>query len=120
MFKNIIISICFLFLLNSCHVARFFAWNIVDHDDYKKFPKVEIKRGGNLFYFVNNTQNNNFELPKKVISKKKEPFSFNDALIKDKTAAFLIIKKDSILYEKYFDGFDKSSLLASFSISKSF
>jgi len=118
--KKIIFISTLSFLLNSCHVARFFAWNIVDHDDYKKFSKVEITKGKNSFYFSNNTQNNNFKLPKKVISKKKETYSFNEALTKDKTAAFLIIKKDSILYEKYFDGFDKSSLLASFSVSKSF
>ncbi len=101
-------------------MARFFAWNIVDHDDYKKFPSVKIKKSNTPFYFLNNTQNNNLKLPKKVTSKKNKSYSFEDALIKDKTAAFLIIKKDSILYEKYFDGFDKSSLLASFSVSKSF
>jgi CubicO group peptidase (beta-lactamase class C family) len=36
------------------------------------------------------------------------------------TAAFLIIRNDSIIYEKYFDGFGEQSLLPSFSVAKSF
>ncbi|HEU4471116.1 MAG TPA: serine hydrolase, partial [Flavisolibacter sp.] len=36
------------------------------------------------------------------------------------TAAFLVIRNDSILYERYFQGFDDSSLLPSNSMAKSF
>ena len=36
------------------------------------------------------------------------------------TAAFLVIKDDSIIYECYFNGFNQTSLLPSFSVAKSF
>ncbi len=32
-----------LFLLPK-HILRFFYWNFADLDDYKKFPKVEMKK----------------------------------------------------------------------------
>lgn len=41
-------------------------------------------------------------------------------LLQTHTAAFLVIKNDSIIYERYFDGFNQSSLLPSFSVAKSF
>ena len=36
------------------------------------------------------------------------------------TAAFIIIRNDSVIYEGYFNGFKKESLLPSFSVAKSF
>ncbi len=120
MSKKLFFYLSFIYVLSSCHAARFFAWNVANHDDYKKFHNVSIKKGKKSFFFKNNTNHNSLILPKEVASKKKHLFTLDAALKKDKTAAFLIIKNDCILYEKYFDGFDKSSLLASFSVSKSF
>lgn len=37
-----------------------------------------------------------------------------------KTTAFLVIRRDTILFEKYFEGYDEYSLLPSFSVAKSF
>jgi CubicO group peptidase (beta-lactamase class C family) len=36
------------------------------------------------------------------------------------TTAFLVIRNDSILYERYFNGFSQSSLMPSYSVAKSF
>jgi CubicO group peptidase (beta-lactamase class C family) len=36
------------------------------------------------------------------------------------TSAFLVIHDDELLYEKYFDGYDKNSIQTSFSMAKSF
>jgi CubicO group peptidase (beta-lactamase class C family) len=41
-------------------------------------------------------------------------------LVNTQTNAYLIIKNDSIIYEKYFNGYDKSTLLPSFSVAKSY
>ena len=120
MLKKIILFLFVISFLSSCHTARFFKWNIVNQDDYKKFDYLKINKSDNPFLFIENTLSNNLKLPSKIQTKKGEILSFNDALIKDKTIAFLIIKKDSILYEKYFYGFDKNSIQASFSMSKSF
>ena len=36
------------------------------------------------------------------------------------TSAFLVIRDDTLLYEKYFNGSDRSSMMTSFSVAKSF
>ena len=46
--------------------------------------------------------------------------TFESFLQSSKTAAFLIIKKDTILYEGYFNGYERESILPSFSVAKSF
>jgi CubicO group peptidase (beta-lactamase class C family) len=45
---------------------------------------------------------------------------FDQFLEQHKTLSFILIRNDSILYEKYFDGYDEASVLPSFSVSKVF
>ncbi len=120
MLKKIFLLLFTILFLSSCHTARFFKWNVVNQNDYKKFDNLEIHKGNNPFLFIENTLDNNLQLPEFIKTRKGEKLAFNDALIRDKTIAFLVIKKDSILYENYFYGFDKNSIQASFSMSKSF
>ncbi|MCG9881402.1 MAG: beta-lactamase family protein [Bacteroidia bacterium] len=40
-------------------------------------------------------------------------------MVQNKTLAFLIIKDDSILYERYFKGYSKENIVPSFSVAKS-
>lgn len=120
MLKKLILLLFIGLLSTSCHTARFFKWNVVNQDDYKKFNHLEIHKGNNPFLFNESPTTNNLQLPQYIQTKKGEKLSFEQALIKDKTIAFLVIKKDNILYEKYFYGFDKNSIQASFSMSKSF
>ena len=100
-----------------CHVGRFFYYNFADINDYKKFPQVSIEPAQEPFILPNSTsqiklpQNNSF---------KKGQASFDELLANSKTAAFLILKNDSIVFEKYFDGYESSSILPSFSVAKSF
>jgi len=44
--------------------------------------------------------------------------NFDDLLEKNKTRAFLVIKDDRIIYERYFGGFSEKTILPAFSISK--
>lgn len=47
--------------------------------------------------------------------------SFDDYLDKKtKTTAFLVIRRDSILFERYYGGYDEKTLFPSFSVAKSF
>tara|TARA_B100001093_G_scaffold129690_1_gene122317 strand:+ start:921 stop:2066 length:1146 start_codon:yes stop_codon:yes gene_type:complete len=58
-----------------------------------------------------------------ALHKKYNIISESEALkklnIDGETKSFLVIKNDSILFEKYFDGYDKNSLSNSFSVAKS-
>ncbi|MFC6998724.1 serine hydrolase domain-containing protein [Rufibacter roseus] len=44
---------------------------------------------------------------------------FDDYLASNESVAFLIIQNDTIQYEKYFNGYEQSSVVASFSMAKS-
>ena len=46
-------------------------------------------------------------------------FEFEQLLEESKTVAFLIIKNDTIQYEKYWGKYDESSIVPSFSMAKS-
>jgi CubicO group peptidase (beta-lactamase class C family) len=90
-------------------------YNFADVNDYKKFPKHEIKSDSVKFRFATT------EMPKapKTITVNNKKYDFEGFLKKTKTLAFLIIKNDTIQYEKYFRGYDTSSIVPSFSVAKS-
>ena len=108
-------------LVSSCHVGRFFVWNFADIKDYKKFASVPIANDPNtIFKFTNPGADFKmpFKNPRLTMNGKEVPFE--EALEKEGTAAFLIIRQDTILYEHYFKGFDTASIVPSFSAAKSY
>lgn len=50
--RIIILILPLILTLNSCHVARYFYWNLADFDDYKKFPAETINKGDTAFHFI--------------------------------------------------------------------
>lgn len=101
----------FVFLMMSCHVGRMVVYNFADIKDYKIFPARQLHADTNAFRF-HNTFKGNF------------PAIYNNVpldkfLEKTKTVAFLIIKNDTIQYEKYFNGYSEKSIVTSFSMAKS-
>lgn len=103
-------------LFNSCQVGRFVFYNFADIKDYKKFPSRALKAAEQKFNFKIAAQNKS---PKKITSKNKKDINFDDYLKANKTVAFMIIQNDSIYYEKYFKGYNESSIVPSFSMAKS-
>ena len=107
------------FILNSCHVARFFWWNFADINDGEKFYSVPVRKANQPFVF--NTGGNSVDILAPVsLSPIGHPISFDQLLQKNKTVSFLVIRNDSILYEKYFKDYTNASAIPSFSVSKSF
>jgi len=107
--------IIFSIVLSSCKLGRFAVYNFADIKDYKKFP--------NRTLVSNNTKFKYFESSKgkfpDTLSLGKKRVAFDKVLEDNKTVAFLIIKNDTIQYEKYFKGYDKESIIPSFSMAKS-
>ncbi len=97
-----------------CKVGRFFIYNFADIKDYKKFPSREIRNDSASFVFYDGKDG----VSPKNVTDEGEELGFNDYLQKNKTVAFLIIQNDSIKYEKYFDGYDETSIVPSFSMAK--
>ena len=112
--------IAILFILNSCHVGRFFYWNFADTGDLKKFESVAIQKADTPFYFKEPTDNQEKYVPETIIYKKNTAVPFEEVLEKSGTTAFIVLKDDQILYEKYFDDYTKATDHPSFSVSKSF
>ena len=73
----------------------------------------------NFFDFQYSLKNIELIIPEKFISN-EENIEFDSFLETHETVAFLVIKDDTILYEKYFSPYNENSLLISFSIAKSF
>lgn len=101
--------------LTSCKVGRFVYYNFANITDYKIFPSREVENTTQKFFFQNANESKS---PKKINIENTE-IDFDDYLQQNKTVAFLIIKNDSIQYEKYFDKYDEESIVASFSMAKS-
>lgn len=121
MIKRFLHLLILVLILQSCHFARMVRYQKADIDDHKIFPYTEVNKGNKTFYFKDGT---NSELAKKInkITSEKEGkvYSINDVLDeKTETTAFLVIKNDSILYEKYFEGYKRDSISNIFSVSKS-
>ena len=107
-----VFSIIIVFtLFTSCQIGRFVFYNFAEINDYKKFQSRPLTADTSTFHF-------------KATNKGKFPIELNDTpfdkyLEDNKTVAFLIIKNDTIQYEKYFKGYDKESIVPSFSMAKS-
>lgn len=100
---------------SSCQVGRFVVRNFANITDYRIFPSRSLHNDSVkfTFYAANSAD------PKRISPTKQLSASFEDYLEDNKTVAFLIIRNDSILYEKYFDEYTEESIVASFSMAKS-
>jgi len=115
--RKYIVFVLALGLFSSCHIGRFFVYNFANISDHKKFKDADIGEASAPYFFE---QSDN-ELP--VISVQNEIRSTEDLdafNAEHKTVAFLIIKGDSVHHEWYADKVDSSSVLTSFSMSKSY
>jgi CubicO group peptidase (beta-lactamase class C family) len=119
--RYFLFSIFFIFSIpfTSCHVARYVYWNFADIHDNEKFPARVIEKSAKPTSFHKSEKPFQPKLPEddKV---RNDTSDFTDFLANHKTVAFLIIRNDSLIYEHYFQGFSRASVLPSFSIAKSF
>ena len=83
-------------------------YNFADIDDYKIFTNDTVRTAAPQAWPVSQQFN-----------KVAAPDSLNALLEEIKTIAVVVIKNDSVLYEKYWDGYSASSLSNSFSVAKS-
>jgi CubicO group peptidase (beta-lactamase class C family) len=107
------------------YMARYFLWRTSDIRDYEKFPLHEMKNAPPPFMFASHPQENEVRVlfgkaRYRWEGKFREVGDLDGFLSKTGTTAFLVIKDDSILYEKYFNGYKRDSVNTSFSMAKSF
>jgi CubicO group peptidase (beta-lactamase class C family) len=108
-----------IFLFSSCTIGRMAVYQLSDIKDYKRFPSRPLAASSDPFRFYPGDPEA-FQASKVKITADEETLPFDQFLPAHKTVAFLIIRRDSILYEQYFDGYTESDWVASFSMAKSY
>ncbi len=109
----------FCLLLTACTGGRMLIYNFSDIKDYKRFPARELPAAATPFRFAE--RDAAFIQGKDIrISHKNRHEHLDSLLLGSNTVAFLIIQHDTILYERYFRKYDRESLVASFSMAKSY
>ncbi len=107
-------------LLPSCHIARIFTLNVADVKDYKRFPSFKVDSSDNPWVFKEISKQPELLVPEEFNSPQNiESISLEQYLNKKGTTGFIIVRNDTILYEKYFQSYDTASIMPSFSIAKS-
>ncbi len=109
--RNGLLILAASWLLASCQLGRFVFYNFADIKDYKKFQSRPLTASTSPFNFQTT---NAGKSPKQI-----NGIPFDQYLENNKTVAFLIIKNDTIQYEKYFKSYDQKSIVPSFSMAKS-
>lgn len=106
-------------VLGGCTGGRMLVYNFSDIKDYKRFPKHDLPASGQPFKFAE--RDPAFFLQKDIRVSHDNRHEFLDSLLQmSNTVAFLVIQHDTILYERYLRGYGPSSLVASFSMAKSY
>jgi CubicO group peptidase (beta-lactamase class C family) len=114
-------------LSTSCttfYLGRYVLWNVPTNQDYERFPVRIIANGPRAFRFEEDPERQQRFL------KNLEPIHYTsglqprtsqlETLLKNSgTTAFIVIRDDVVLYERYFRGYARDSLNTSASVSKS-
>ncbi len=102
------------------YVYRLVTLNVADVDDYQHFDNRTLRGAQNTFEFKKNPDEAYVEslFYDRVIQ--SGCTDFDEWAEKSKTTAHVFIRRDTIIYEKYFNGFTRDSYFHSQSMAKSF
>jgi CubicO group peptidase (beta-lactamase class C family) len=120
---GILLGVLGLGLVASClvypptYVYRVICWNYSDVNDYRRFPARELETGPSDFDFRRGRGEARVAA---LFEAQPEVDRLDEFLASQGTQAFLVIQDDAILYEKYFNGAARDSIVTSFSMAKSF
>jgi CubicO group peptidase (beta-lactamase class C family) len=85
--------------------------------DYLKLPSHPLTASPNIFHFPEKPDE---ALVRTAFEANPKVRNLEDFLTKTGTQAFIVIRNDTLLYEKYFNGAKRDSTVVSFSTAKSF
>jgi CubicO group peptidase (beta-lactamase class C family) len=108
-----------IFILNSCEIYRCMVFNLADVNDYKIFPKREIEIPDSQFHFTAGALQLDSRISITNLKLKKQTILFDEFLKENQTLAFLVIHNDTLLFEKYYNNCQQSTIIPSFSVAKS-
>ncbi len=101
------------------YVQRCLFWGASDVYDYEKFPQRMIQAGSEPFFFRQGSAEDEARV-RYLLQNSLKIDDLDSALEAAGTQAFIVIQNDTILYEGYFNGAGRKSIVTSFSVAKSF
>lgn len=102
------VIVLFSVLLTSCYVFKAHRFRNFELKDLDKMDAVQLPSASQPFHFTYDTAN-----------QKQLRQYLDENLANSRTYAFLIIRNDTILYERYFGSVTETTKLPSFSVAKS-
>lgn len=120
---GVLIVVLILYLSLAClvyspeYVFRALTWGKEGVDDYQKFDERKLEADDLPYYFAEDFQESRIRA---LFETDPQIDNLDDFLADTGTQAFLVIQGDRILYERYFNGWQRDSIVTSFSVSKSF
>jgi len=101
-------------------LAREIAWGDSTVKDYERFPGRAVSNSAPTFHFKHDLSPELFQTIEYRSEGELKQMEFEDFLQSTQTTSFIVIKDDAILYEGYFNGYSRDSIVTSFSTAKSF
>lgn len=98
-------------------VYRTIVHNFSDIDDHRIFPRRKLTAPAQAFRFRENIDPDYGSL--RVVIGERRDITLAEFLEKSETTAFLVVKDDVMVFEKYYLGYDRATPSFSFSIAKS-
>ncbi len=115
--KILLVCLVTVLLISSCKIVRVIVFNFADVKEYKKFPERKLTKAQAPFKFEKAiSEKFSFD----SISYANKKYDFEKFLGDNNTIAFIVIKEDKIVYEKYFVKDGEDATVPSFSVAKSF
>jgi CubicO group peptidase (beta-lactamase class C family) len=110
-FLPVFLLLVAILLFADCHLVRGFKYRKFDPKDATKIAGLPINKGEKANFY--------YKKPDKPVNEAWVGY-LDTALVNSKTFAFLVIRNDSLLYEKYLDNWKEDQLFPSYSVAKSF
>lgn len=112
------LSLALIIFLSSCQLLyREAVYYQADITDHKIFPYTEVKPAKSAFHFQEGNKAIFDTL--RITYNKDTAKLLNEIIDPSSTHAFVVIRNDSILFENYYEGYQKDDISTFFSVSKS-
>lgn len=99
-------------------LIRILRYQTPDENTYKIFPQTVVRPADTAFHFIRSAVNRNDLDTLKVLNSKHKLVPFKQYFEEGKLCAFLVIRNDSVIYQKFAPGYSDSTLCTGYSIAK--
>lgn len=125
-FKRIILTFFILILLLAAilfiwhpYLVRVLQYRTPRAETYKIFPQAIVHKSDSAFHFIRSGKQRNDLDTLHVLDGNKQYVTLKEYMKAGQINAFLVIRNDSVLYERYANGYTDSTLTSIFSGAKS-